>query len=131
MKWLLKAIGTVMESIKGPGTTIIQQGESLHRTATVTYDSASLVFEITSHRVIYLSTYSRPWIPQDRRAVFEVEGKVIHGDASQVNPKLLEKVVFPNLSSRLLLHTEYPHIRAIGAYIDRVSKRIGSTILLV
>lgn len=131
MKWLFRFYGALMESLKGPGDTQMLSGESRHQTASVTFERTTLLFEITSHRIIYLTTYHRRWIPAMKRAIFEVEGRVVSGDSEEVNPLLLERVVFPNLSSRGLLHTEYPHIRAISAYLDRVSERIGSSVVLV
>lgn len=130
MKWLLEACGTLMEALKGAGVTTTLSGETRHTTATVTFERATLLFEITSHRIIYLTKYKRGWIPPLKRAIFEVEGRVLSGDVNEVSPRLLERVVFPNLSSRGLLHTEYPHVRAIEAYVARVSQQVGSTVVL-
>lgn len=130
MKWLLLAYGMVMEALKGGGITTTLSGETRHTTATVTFERAALLLEITSHRVIYLTEYKRGWMPPLKRAIFEVEGRVLSGDINEVSPMLLERVVFPNLSSRGLLHTEYPHVRAIEAYIARVSQQIGTQVIL-
>lgn len=128
--WLLRAIGTLMEYIKGPGTTTVSDGEEVHRTVKVTFNASQIVFEITSKRIVYKTAFRTRWYPAMRRAIFEVEGRVISGDMSLVSPRLLERVIYPNLSSRGLLHTEYPHVRAIGAYLDRLHLDGVSSVVL-
>ncbi len=126
---LCRLFGEFIEWLKGPSETTVVSGETRHQSATVSYVRGELHLEITSHRIIYLIRYPRSFWPNVKRAIFEVEGRVLSGDANGVNPKLLERVIFPNLSSRGLLHTEYPHVRAIGAYLDRLSVDGASVIL--
>ena len=127
---LLRFFGAFTEWLKGPSETVAVSGETRHQSASVSYGRGELLLEITSHRVIYLMRYPRSFWPDVKRAIFEVEGRVLSGDANEVNPKLLERVIFPNLSSRGLLHTEYPHVRAISAYLDRLSVD-GASVVLV
>jgi len=113
----LKAVGYVLEFLRGPGETSVIEGETLHRRFSVTYQSDELQYEVECKRVIYETRFKRPLIPPMRRAIFEVQGRTISG---RVVEKLEKLEIFPDLSSFGLLETKYPHVRAIAAYLDRV-----------
>lgn len=130
MQWLLKLYGIFMEGLKGPGNTSVYIGEARHETTTLTLERSQIVLRITSRRIVYLTTYKRGWIRPLKRAIFEVEGRVISNTGEDIDPKYLERVVYPNLSSRGLLHTAYPHVRAIGAFLDRITAKADSTVVL-
>ena len=127
---LLSIIGRFIELIKGPGTTTVSTGEALHRTARVTFAAEPVVYEITSQRIIYRTVFRNRWYPEMRRAIFEVEGRVLSGDVNLVSPRLLQRVIYPNLSSRGLLNTEYPHVRAIGAYLNQAREDGASSVVM-
>ncbi len=126
MNWLAVKFGELMEFLKGPSRTSVYLGEAFDRTVTVTYDGDNFKFVITSRRVVYRSQFRWWWLPISKKAIFEVVGQLIEGDGTNLDPRLLEKVVFPNLCSERLLSTEYPHVRAIGAYLDRLREGSAS-----
>lgn len=117
MNPLSKLVGFFLELLRGPGVTHVVDGETIHRTFTVRYQSDFVEYEVSCKRVIHRTKYNRWWVPSIRRAVFEVRGRAITGSVSNQLERL---EIFPDLSSFGLLETKYPHMRAISAYLDSV-----------
>lgn len=112
-----RLFGELLEWLRGPGDTEIVDGETIHRLLTVSYRSNELEYEISCKRIIYKTRYRRPFVPSSVYAVFEVTGSVITG---QVDKSLERTEIYPDMSAFGLRETEYPHIRAISAYMDFV-----------
>lgn len=120
MLFILKKLGEFIEFLKGPGITVVNVGDTVHKTVIVAFESGPMRYEIISQRITYKTKFSRVWIPSVRKAVFEVQGRLYEANSYNLDPRLTEKVTFPNLCNFTLLDTDYPHVRAIGAYLDRV-----------
>lgn len=122
MGWLLEVLGEFWDTILGPNTTRIHDGETKNATyqMTPTVNDPSIEIGIRSRQVIFETRYDRFWIPNRKRTVYEVVGYAPDDHRHLLDPRLFEPVTYPLLSIFLLRWTEYPHVYAIRAYIDRV-----------
>lgn len=122
---LCRPLYALLERWRGPASTHVFADVVRHRTASVVFENETILFEITSKRMIYETHYKNPLASPRRRAIFEVKGSVLQGNVTDIHPLLLETVIYPNISSDCLLDTEYPHLRAISAFLSRVETTLG------
>ncbi len=110
--------GRFLEWLRGPGKTTVYDGETVHRNVIVKFESDLVDYQISSKRIVYLTQFSRWWMPSIKRAIFHVEGKVLSGTAPE---NYQCSIAFPDMSSFGLFNTKYPHVRAIGAFLDAIT----------
>lgn len=125
MRWLLDVLGELLDRLIGPSKTI--ESEEVERftevTIAPTFQSPKLHLTIRSRRITYKTIFSNWYIPDVYRTVYEVVGLALPEHRELIDPKLLETVVYPMLSNSLLKWSEYPHMYAINAYLDRAPTR--------
>lgn len=121
MRRIFEVIGEVLDSVKGPSSTRMILGVSKFTTHTVRPDVRGEAIDvgIRSRQVVFRTEYRRWWIPNIQRTVYEVVGYAPEEYRDQFNPCLFEPMTYPMLCNRLLKWTEYPHLYAIHAYMDR------------
>lgn len=121
MQFILKILGELLDAIIGPSQTITHLGFVGHATETI--DTVWLgrhQIGIVSKQYVYCTIYKRWFIPNRRRAVYEVTSRVPDEIRDLVDPKLFDTVTYPTLCISLLRWTKYPHLYAIIAYLDRI-----------
>lgn len=123
MKKILARIGTLLNRLKGPRNTTILTDGSISQTYTVRLgDTESPVdIYVQSQRIIYRTTYARWWVPDVVQCVYQVCGYAADDVEyrSSIPAAYFETVHYPSLGGALLKWTDYPHLYAIHAFIDR------------
>lgn len=121
MQIFKKVIGEILDFALGPSKTVTYLGMVGHATETIdTTWMGRYRIEIISRQFVYCTVYERWYIPNRRRAVYEVSSNVPSELRELVDPKLLDVVTYPTLCISLLRWTKYPHIYAIIAFLDRI-----------
>lgn len=113
-------LGVFVDALRGPSRTVIYEGESKNTVEHMRLDERNFNLSITAREVIYHTQYSRPWIPDSKRTVYEVSGSVNEVYRDFFDARLFQTVTYPMLCTALLKWTRYPHVYAINAHIDRV-----------
>lgn len=121
MQFVAKLLGRLFELIRGPGVTAVRDGDTVCRRVSLTMGYGPRQFEIISRRVVYETRFNRWWVPSCRKATFEVQGHTTQEGVNDTLEALTATMTFPDLSAFGLRETAYPHMRAIGAYLDRVA----------
>lgn len=123
MGWILEVLGELLDSVIGPSTTVQSFSHSDFTDVTLepTFRGSKVHLTIHSRRVTYRTEFERWYIPNVHRTVYEVVGTALPEHRASFDPKLFEPVVYPMLSLSFLRWTQYPHLYAIHAYLDRAA----------
>ena len=117
----METLGQLLDALAGPSVTTTYVGHVKHETFQVnTCYMESICFSVQSKQIVYHTRYLRPWIPDTHHAIYEVTGLVPDPYRDRVDPLFLATVTYPALCNDLLKWTQYPHILAIHAFIDRI-----------
>lgn len=117
------SLGVCVDALQGPSQTAIFEGESKHAVEVLrpsVEDRDGVQLHITAREIIYHTRFTRFWVPDMKRTVYEVTGSVSEQYRDKFDSRLFETVTYPMLCNPLLQWTRYPHMYAIHAYIDRV-----------
>lgn len=127
MRLLKRVGGILLDALTGPCETAEWRIESHYQTfqhspselprALAHVPLQAVVVE--SRRIVYRTYYKRRWIPDRVRLVFQVQGRCPDAIRALLPPAFFETMVYPCLSNNWLRWTEYPHVAAINAFIDR------------
>lgn len=122
MNWLSQKIGWLIDIIQGPRTTRVFEGGTKFQYEKVRPMIASEDVDvgILSTRTIYRTVYERWWMPDHYRCIFTVTCIVPEHMRGSLDPRLLETIHYPTLCNRLLEDSQYGHIYAIHAFLDRI-----------
>jgi hypothetical protein len=122
----LSRVGAFLDWLFGPSETGITQGPAKTRTVTLrTADEGYWPRAIIScTRVIHRTTYERWWIPSVVQSLYEVSIHVPESTVEQYGSATFESITYPLLCNELLQGTTYPHVCAIGAFVDQMAKKI-------
>jgi hypothetical protein len=123
---LRELVGGLIDRYRGPNKTVTYHGktkESVERMRPRGFDE-SVEIGIISRQIVYHTLYTRWWVRDVKRVVFEVVGIAPPEVAEKMDPKLFITVTYPLLSNVLLKWTQYPHFYAINAYLDRLSRYV-------
>lgn len=122
---LCYVIGVCINSIRGPATTQVYDGDSKDSVEVLrpSEDGEGIDFFVTAREIVYHTRYIRWWIPSTKHSVYEVRGSVSEQHRHLFDPRLFESVTYPILCTPLLRWTRYPHMYAIRAHLYRVSPR--------
>lgn len=121
MRKIKEILGELIDAIAGPSTTFLYADQERHALVELepTFLNRTTQLRVVSKRITFLTVYKRWYIPRRYRTVYEVVG-VAEDKQDILDPRLFEKVTYPMLTFRILKWTQYPHLYAINAYLDRV-----------
>jgi hypothetical protein len=121
MRRIKEILGELIDALVGPSTTFLYADQEKHALVELepTLLNRSIKLRVVSKRITFLTVYQRWYIPRRYRTVYEVVG-VAQDKQEALDQRLFEKVTYPMLTFRVLKWTQYPHLYAINAYLDRV-----------
>lgn len=113
--------GTLVEFIRGPSVTTIYDGRSKSAVEQLrpTHDSGNVDLLLEAREIIFVTHYRRRWIPDVKRAVYEVHGSVNVDYRHLFDERLFDSVTYPMLCHPFLRGTRYPHLYAMLAHLGR------------
>lgn len=122
MRWLLKASGILWDAITGPCETSEVTGDFPNQYHHYMPDilPSDQKARVVSRKILYRTRYRRWWIPDRHFALYQVCGVAEGQVQGELVPRFFEPLLFPSLSNWLLRDTEYPHVYAVNAFLDRV-----------
>lgn len=121
MHKLLEILGELFDVLTGPSKTTVSIGRAKQSTFTLkqTLMGPDIEVSVTSRQIVYHQRYERWWIFDRHRTVYEVVGNASEEYHARLTPQFFEPVIYPMLCHPLLQWTEYPHVYAINAFLDR------------
>lgn len=121
MRKFKEILGELIDTIAGPSSTFLFTDQEKHALVVLepTFLNKTTQLRVVSKRITFLTVYDRWYIPRRFRTVYEVVG-VVEDKQDVLDPRLFEKVTYPMLTFHILKWTQYPHLYAINAYLDRV-----------
>ncbi len=121
MRRLLEVFGAVLDAFIGPSVTTRHDKEIRNARFELrpSVNDPEMEIGIVSHRVVYVTHFKR-WGLSFTRSVFEVRGFALEEVRHKFDSRLFECVCYPTLCLGVLKWTEYPHVYAIRAYVERV-----------
>lgn len=123
MTWVLEKIGSLLDWLVGDRTTVEYTGEVAHRSVTLrpslADDDVEIGVKIT--RTVYETRYKRWWLPSTVHSVYHVLAFAPDEIREQLDKRLFEPMVYPQLCNGLLQRTRYPHMYALHAFLERMS----------
>lgn len=121
MRWLMEAFGALLDAFIGPSVTTRRNMEVRNARFELrpTVNDPEMEIGIASRHVVYVTRYLR-WGVSLTRSVFEVQGFAPEDVRHKLDERLFEHVCYPMLCVGVLKWTEYPHVYAIRAYLERV-----------
>lgn len=130
MRRIIEVIGELLDALLGRSTTHILTGVTRNASLKLRPSSHHVIQDIgvESRQVIYETIYHRWWGFRIRRFVYEVVGHAPEEIKSQFDPRLFEKVTYPMLCLPLLKWTEYSHVYAIRAFLERIPTTLDQPI---
>lgn len=122
MRRIIEVTGELLDAVLGHSTTHILTGVTRNASLKLrpTSHDDMLDIGVESRQVIYETIYHRWWGLRVRHFVYEVVGHAPEEHRSQFDPRLFEKVTYPMLCLPLLKWTEYAHVYAIRAFLERI-----------
>jgi len=119
---LRRWLGSVIVAAKGPFKTEITYEEPHDARQFFKPDNLTIDVHVGVEcvRVIYQTTYTRWWVPDELCTVYEVQGHAPPEIAEGLDARLLEKVTYPLLCNKFLEWTPFPFYYAIRAYLARL-----------
>ncbi len=120
MPSLYQMLGSLINTLVGPRTTIIEPGRAKNSVVSLEPENLGerVEVKVVSREIVYVTTFKRGW-PTRRRRLYQVTATVPPEYMRGVGPKFLETVTFPRLCNFLLRWTHYPHQYAINAFLIR------------
>lgn len=122
MRWFTEVLGALADALIGRSVTRIYEGSAKNASLKMqpTINDPELNIGIESRQIVYETVFDRWWIPSIKRTVYEVVAHAPEAYRSHFDPRLFEKVTYPLLCVRMLKWTEYPHVYAIRAFLERI-----------
>jgi hypothetical protein len=122
MHWISEVFGALMDAVLGRSVTRIYEGTAKNASLKLrpSVNTLELDIGIESRQIVFETVFDRWWIPSVKRTVYEVVAHAPDEYRSQFHPHLFEKVTYPLLCVRMLKWTEYPHVYAIRAFLERI-----------
>ena len=122
MRWITEVFGALMDAVIGSSVTTIYEGSAKNASLKMrpSVNDPELDVGIESRQIVYKTVFSRWWVPTIKRTVYEVVAHAPEEYRAQCDPRLFEKVTYPLLCLRMLKWTEYPHVYAIRAFLERI-----------
>ncbi len=122
MRWITEVMGELLDAFLGHSTTQMLTGETRNTSLKLrpTISDPALDLGVESRQVIYETIYHRWWGFRVRRFVYEVVGYAPDEIKDRFDPRLFQKATYPMLCLPWLKWTEYPHVYAIRAFLDRI-----------
>lgn len=122
MHVLMEIFGALMDAILGRSVTTIYTRETKNASFKMrpSVNNPELDIGIQSRQVVFKTVFDRWWVPTIKRTVYLVTGYAPDEYKAQFDPRLFEEVTYPMLCLKMLKWTEYPHVYAIRAYLERV-----------
>lgn len=123
MEWLLEKLGALFDRIVGDRTTFEHLGPAAHRQVTLrpSFAGADVQIGVRITQTIYTTRYKRWWIPSTVHPVYHVLAFAPDEVREKLDQRLFEPMVYPLLCNQLLMHTRYPHLYALHAFLERMS----------
>lgn len=123
MRWFLELMGALFDTLKGPSITNTYEGRMKHEIHQLRPSKSDFNVDVCvqSRQIVYMTTYTRWWVPNHKRTVYEVRGVASDDWRGRLPEGFFDTVTYPLLCSSLLQWTEYPHVIAIHAFMDRLS----------
>lgn len=131
MFWLMKCLGYIVDFLRGPCETVEVEGDTGTRSFRYSPDNlpGSTEVFVESRRIVYRTIYRRRWVPNSSRSVYRVQGNAPAELRPRINPAFFEVVYYPTLCNWFLRWTEYPHVYATLAFIDRFHDQFDKNLL--
>lgn len=122
MEWLLEKLGVLVDKLLGDRTTVEYNGPVAHRQVTLRPSLADEDVEIgvTISQITYATHYQRWWVPTAVHSVYRVLAFAPEGVRATLDQKLFEPMVYPLLCNSLLKRSQFPHMYALHAFLDRM-----------
>ncbi len=122
MDWLLEKLGEMVDWFVGDRTTVEYTGKVAHRQVTLRPSLADADVEIgvTVTQITYSTRYRRWWMLPTSHSVYRVLAFAPDEIRAQLDKRLFEPCVYPLLCNSLLRHTQYPHLYALHAFLERM-----------
>lgn len=123
MEWLSQKVGWLLDMLTGPRTTSVYDGGVKHKTERLRphFVPNEVEIGVISKRIIYRTRYKRWWVPDSFRCVFEVTAYAPAEFRDKVDPRLFETHYYPSLCNRWVAESQYGHLYAIHAFLDRLT----------
>lgn len=122
MNWLADIFKVLMNFIAGPFETRQVQSpipNEVHRYVPDNLDPDEVAY-VESRKIIFRQSFHRWWIPDRDYAIYQVSGYYEGPFSERLSEKFAETITFPSIGWRSFHKTDYPHLFAIHAFLDRI-----------
>lgn len=119
---LLNLLSELFTRVRGPGRTVpipVDDHLKVYRLYPDVVDQNQERVWVESIRFDYRTTFPSWWAPPRLDSVFHVRGQTDPGLEDKVPPAFFHRQYYPRLCGRMFLNSEYPHLQAIYAFLDR------------